>query len=273
MDTGWIKLHRKILENPIFTSNDSYLIHLWIYILLSVNHKEKKVLFNQKEFVIKKGSGIFGLNQMVKDLTIYKKENSKNFKRMKSIYYRRLKTLALLKNIELKTTNKFTIITVIQWNKYQQTELKRNSSGTQTELKRKTKITNKNEEKEKNDNNDKKITKDNFKQIYILFNFGKKIRIIPDINSKSYKNYIKALEKLSIIEIEQNVTDYLDYLLAATWRKKKSFEAWFNNSEYYANDWKAERENEHKNPKNGKQQDGTTAEELAQTFIDCNFSD
>ena len=72
---GWIKLHRKILDSTVYTSGDAHLFQLWIYILLKVNHKKSRFLFNGEEITIKPGSGVFGLNQIVKDLTGLKNEN------------------------------------------------------------------------------------------------------------------------------------------------------------------------------------------------------
>jgi hypothetical protein len=150
-DNGWIKLHRKMLENPICNSQDSYLIQLWLHILLSVNHKEKRFLFNGKEMIVEAGQGIFGLNQITKDLTGIKKDKSKSFSKMKTLYYRKLKILENLGNLKLQPNNKFTLITVINWHKYQnkecsietQVNLQRNSSETQVK-------TNKNDKNDKN---------------------------------------------------------------------------------------------------------------------------
>ncbi len=151
---GWVKVHRKILDSTVFSAKDTYLLQLWIYILLNVNHQDKKFLFNGKEMTVKKGSGIFGLNQIVKDLSKEKKEESKKFKKLKTIYYRRLKILENIGNVKLYPTNKFTVVEVINWDKYQENEtqvkLKRNS--TETQLK-----TNKNV---KNVDNDINISKD-----------------------------------------------------------------------------------------------------------------
>jgi len=151
---GWIKLHRKILEHPIFTSGDSYLIHLAIYLLLKVNHEDKRILFNGQEIVIKRGQGIFGLNQLVKELTPYKNENSRNFKKFKTIIYRRLKILEKLQFLKLQPTNKFTIITILNYDVYQASEtpvkLQRNSSETPVK-------TNKNNKNDKNEKNIKNI--------------------------------------------------------------------------------------------------------------------
>lgn len=98
---GWIKLHRKLIDSSIFTSGDSFLLQLWIYILLKANHSDKKIIFNEKELTIQRGSGIFGLNQIVKDLTKYKRENSKVFKKMKTLYYRKLLLLKNIGNLKL----------------------------------------------------------------------------------------------------------------------------------------------------------------------------
>ncbi len=167
MTDWWIKLHRKFLESSIYLDWDSYLIQLWIHILLSVNHKKKKILFNWEEITINEWEWIFGLNQITKDLTRYKKETSKIFQKNRSNYYRRLKILEKIGNIETQKTNKFTLIKVKNWNTYQcewnsnetQTERHRNSNGIQTKQTR----MNKNVNNEKNDKNiEWEISKNNF---------------------------------------------------------------------------------------------------------------
>ena len=51
---GWIKLHRKILENPIVFKDAEYFM-VWVWILLKAAHVEKRSLFNGKEITLKKG--------------------------------------------------------------------------------------------------------------------------------------------------------------------------------------------------------------------------
>jgi len=46
--TGWIKLYRKILENPIATKDTDYFA-VWIYLLLKATHKEIPALFKGKK--------------------------------------------------------------------------------------------------------------------------------------------------------------------------------------------------------------------------------
>jgi hypothetical protein len=150
MENGWIKTYRKIVYNPIF--KDEHLLQLWMYILLSVNHKKTKIIFNKKEIVLMPGSGVFGLNQIVSDLKNLNNPKNSKFKKYKTIYYRKLKILEKLGNVKLQTTSKFTIISVVKWGEYQQDEtqvkLKWNSSETQVK-------TNKNEKKEKKEKKEK----------------------------------------------------------------------------------------------------------------------
>ena len=58
MDTGFITLHRKITDNPIW--KNSQLSHLFLTLLLLANHEEKKTLFNGKIEVIGRGQLITG---------------------------------------------------------------------------------------------------------------------------------------------------------------------------------------------------------------------
>lgn len=81
-----------------------------------------------------------------------------------------------------------------------------------------------------------------FEKVYRLYNSDKKIKVIPFDNLKT--KFEKCLKTISLEELEKNISDYLDYLSIATWRKKKAFEAWINSSECFANDWVSEKQQE-----------------------------
>ena len=57
-NNGWIKIHRKIMDNCIY--KDAHLLHLFIHCLLKANHKANKFLFNDKEMIIERGQFITG---------------------------------------------------------------------------------------------------------------------------------------------------------------------------------------------------------------------
>ena len=104
---GWVKIHRKFLEWGWY--NDSEAVHLFLHILLKANHKNK----NWRNKTIKKGSFITSLKSLNSETNI-------SNQRIRTI----LKRLESTKEISIKSTNKYSIITVIKYNEYQVEELK-----------------------------------------------------------------------------------------------------------------------------------------------------
>ena len=136
---GWIKLHRILLENPIFLKPE--LLQLFIYCLLKANHEAQKIIFNGQEIEIKIGQFITGRNAMAKDL----KQNP-------ITTYKRLKILENLQILNIKSNNKFSVVTIVNYGLYQSEEIKRNTKrnnkGTTREQQGNT---NKNDKNDKND--------------------------------------------------------------------------------------------------------------------------
>ena len=131
---GWVKLHRCFLEHPIFTSGDIHLLKLAIYILLKVNHRENRILFAGKEMTIPAGSGIFGIDQIVRDLTGLERKKSKKYRKFRTLYYRKLQILKKVGFLKLNPYNKFTVISIVNWEKYQAKSEKCNKNVTQVKL-------------------------------------------------------------------------------------------------------------------------------------------
>ena len=134
---GWIKLHRKHLDNPV-SSNPKYLA-VWIHILLMANHEDKKIIFNNETIVIKRGSFISSVRKLAKKTNINPKTLHRIIKWLKN------ETL-----IETQTTNKFTVFTVLNWDAYQKDETQNEKPG---KHKGNTKVTQ--GKPNNNDNNDK----------------------------------------------------------------------------------------------------------------------
>jgi len=143
MATGYIKLHRKLLDNCISTRPE-YLA-LWVTLLLMANHAENSFIWNDEKITIRAGQLLTGLKQLSKKTGI-----------AQTTVYRILKFLENEKQIEQHKTTKFTILTIVQWDAYQHNE---QQSGKQTENKRKT--NGKQTETNNNDNNDKNEDKYN----------------------------------------------------------------------------------------------------------------
>jgi len=142
---GWIKIHRKIMETSWYKR--STVVHLFIHLLIKANHQENKFFWNGKEITIKRGEFITGLNKLSEETGI-------------SIQSIRT-ALTILKStntITIKSTNKFSIIQIVNYDQYQNEDIKSTSKLTskvtnnqQTTNKQLT--TNKNDKNEKNEKN------------------------------------------------------------------------------------------------------------------------
>jgi len=137
MRNGWIKLHRKLLDNPI-AQKPAY-AWLWTTLLLLANHKENKFMWNEKIIIIKNGQLITGREELSKKSGI-----------PPTTIERILQTLENGHQIEQQKTTKFRLITIVKWKEYQsmdsKTDNKRTTNGQQTD-------TIKNDKNDKNDKN------------------------------------------------------------------------------------------------------------------------
>lgn len=119
MNNGWIKLHKKFLESAIWKSNDSILIQLSNYCMFEANWQDKDVVIGNQVIKVKRGQFITGRKSLVKACTKLTDENSKEFKKMEFTYWRRLKLLEKLDFLHINSTTKYSLITVKNYNKYQ----------------------------------------------------------------------------------------------------------------------------------------------------------
>jgi hypothetical protein len=167
MNIGWIKLHRRLLNNAIFYKPDYF--QVWIYILLKVNHEDNKFIWNNESKLVKKGSGIFS-----------QKEMSSAFKFPISKINRILLYLQNENQISFTGYSKYTEIQVLRWEEYQeafengnQKETKKKPKGKQEESNSKPNgnqtETNKNDNNYKNEenvNNEKNISSETSSEVF-----------------------------------------------------------------------------------------------------------
>lgn len=104
---GWIKLHRKTLDNPVVCKDGDYL-SVWIYLLLNATHQEYDALFRGKRITLQKGQLITGIISISKKMKINKDK-----------VQRILKSFENDKQITQQTSNKNRLISIINWNEYQ----------------------------------------------------------------------------------------------------------------------------------------------------------
>jgi DNA-binding transcriptional regulator YhcF (GntR family) len=121
---GWITLHRKLLKNPI-CQKPSYL-SVWIHLLLMANYEETSFIWNNKKQILRKGQLLTGLKVLSKETGI-----------AQTTVYRILNYLENEKQIKQEKTTKYTVITILNWDKYQdknqEMENRWKTNGKQTE--------------------------------------------------------------------------------------------------------------------------------------------
>ena len=105
-EMGFVCLYRS-LEKKGFYSDSEY-VHLWVHLLLSASWQEKEFLFDGTLRKLKPGQFIVGRMKLAKATGI----NRSKIERI-------LKVFANENMIEQQTTNKFRIISIINWDLYQ----------------------------------------------------------------------------------------------------------------------------------------------------------
>jgi hypothetical protein len=133
---GYIALHRKTIESNVF--QDDGLFKLWCYCLMRATHKERDFLHGGVLIRLRPGQFVTGRKVLTEEL------NSTEQK-----VRTRLALLEKMGNLTIKSTNKYSIITVVNWG-YYQTERNKITNKQPTNNQQ---ITTNN-----NDNNDNKLS-------------------------------------------------------------------------------------------------------------------
>src|SRR5690606_20597212 len=142
-DKGWISLHRKILENPLFTERREFsTFEAWIDLLLNVNHKEADVIIKNEVIKCLRGQSLLSYESW-----------GKRWNWSKSKVNRFLVLLQSMNMIRIENVKKTTRLTVCNYDSYQDS---RNTGETRVKRKR-----NADETQTKPNNNDNKNNKNN----------------------------------------------------------------------------------------------------------------
>ena len=138
---GWIKLHRKIMDHWIF--QDAEYLKFWIYLLLDVNHQDRKIIWNKEVITVKRGEKITSLKKLSYEFKC-SREKVRHF-------------LKLLKNdtmIDIIHNTNYTHLKICNYDSYQIEPHTEKTARKQPENSEKTvSDTNKNVKKGKNDKN------------------------------------------------------------------------------------------------------------------------
>ena len=102
----WFKVHRSIIESAVF--EDAEVFKIWMYILCKASYYEHDAMFQKSVVHIKIGEFATGRKKIARETGI-----------SESRVYRALKILEQLGNINIKSNSKYSMISVVNWGKYQ----------------------------------------------------------------------------------------------------------------------------------------------------------
>ena len=117
---SWIKLYRKLLQSPIFENEKA--LKIWIWCLCKATHKGITQLVGQQIIELNTGQFIFG-----------REKASEELKMTESTVYKYIKLLEKLQMISIKSNNKFSIVSIDNWEEYQGEEQQKNNKRTTKE--------------------------------------------------------------------------------------------------------------------------------------------
>ena len=113
----FLKLHRSILDSAVFSDADT--LRLWIYLLCKAAVQDRQILVEGKVVELKKGQLITGRKKLAEQLNM-----------AESKVYRTLKLLEELGNVNIKVNNRFSLVTIANWGKFQDGNSKVNNTRT-----------------------------------------------------------------------------------------------------------------------------------------------
>ncbi|WP_329443014.1 DnaD domain protein [Enterococcus faecalis] len=151
MNTGYIKLYRKVTNSFVWTNSDMF--KLWILCLMKASHEDRKFLFNGQEVRLTSGQFVTGAHAMAK-------EYNEGVSSDKAIAWRTLwRWLKKFENEELLTIQsnaRYSVITIKNWSDYQSSDKPLTSQRQSSDKPLTTYKNEKNDKNEKNINNNNK---------------------------------------------------------------------------------------------------------------------
>lgn len=211
---GWIKLHRKLLVSDVFQNEK--LLKVFIYCLLKASHQDTETVIGLQTVPLKKGQFIFGRSKAASELNM-----------KESTVWRYMKFLEKIGTIDIKSNNKFSLVTVENWGFYQGAD---GEGGQQNEQQNNNKVTTNGQQMDtyKNGENGKNGKKIDYtpKIKDLLAAFNQKIPGFIDLNKRYWDviretrktgkisksviyNNMKKWEKYSPVVIEYALTTHI----------------------------------------------------------------
>lgn len=199
MERGWVKIYRKIQDNPFWDEKPFTKGQAWIDLLLLSNHKDNFFFVRGIKVEVKRGQ--VGWSEVrLADKWGWSRTKLRGF----------LKHLENEGQIEQQKNNVSLLITIRNFEEYQGKEQQKNSRKT---AERQQKDTNKNE---KNEKNEKKSIYGEFKNVKLTDEEHSKLK------EKFNGSFTEKIEKLSLYIESKGVKYKSHYATILSWARKEN---------------------------------------------------
>jgi hypothetical protein len=227
---GWIKIHRKIMENPMYFSEPFTRMQAWIDLLLLANRKDGYYYVRGNKIIVHRGK--VGMSEV---------SLSKRWKWSRSKVSRFLKDLENEQQIEQQKNSVTTLISIINYDEYQQNEqqIEQQTSSRRAADEQQTNI-NKNSKNSKNINKETSTIVD-AKKILSL-SIEKKIDERSKIFYDSLIPYVEVYGKKMIRDFYDYWTEpnksktKMRFELESTWDLKRRINRWYRKDKVHRSD-------------------------------------
>jgi hypothetical protein len=184
MHRGYVRLYRKSLDSGLIRNHNAWI--LFTYCLLKATHKQYKAVVGNQEIFLKPGQLIFGRR-------LASEETGLSEQQIRTA----LRILAIFGILTIKSTNKFSIITIVNWDVYQkedgQSNQQINQQSTSNQPHTKTK-------EHKNNNNN---TATEIFDFYLI-----EIEPAERTKQRALSNIQSHLKKYSLDDLKQSIRNY-----------------------------------------------------------------
>ncbi len=201
MNDGYIKLHRKLRENPIY--RESKAVHCWVECLLRASYKPKEVYLKRQKIKLNPGQFVMGREEFGRSIGI---SGSTAWYWINRFYSDNM--------VDIKKTSKGSIITILNWENYQAVDITVDNKQTTNEQQKNTTKNIKNIKNIKNKEKDKEKEKKKevAKQVSL---FQNEIDSLIEKHGKDI--YEKAIDKLSNYKQSKGKKYKSDYAAINLW--------------------------------------------------------
>lgn len=208
MSQGWICVHRQLVDNPIF-KNDK-LFRVFMYCILKASHTDHEQLVGDSVVSVKRGQLVTG-RKALSSATGLSEQNIRTA-------VLKLEKMGILTS---NPTNKFSIISIVNWDKYQQTnqQVTSNQPASNQQV-----TTNNNDNNGNNENNDdgKTPSKLNVPLQQVLDCYHETLPMMPSVQIYSdkrkslvrsfWKKRTSEYAKLGKVYTIDQVRGYMEYI-------------------------------------------------------------